>query len=262
MAGGLREYANSKKIVIMRTENGRQISLPFNYKDVDVRQEAETEHRAQARRHGGRPVMTASFAIASVRRRGWRWRCRCRPRLPRKPRRSPFAELFGARRRALAGATGSSCGRDWRPVRLARSRMGRRSSADSTADAARRLAGGADARLSVRAPCATALRLARHGRGTPTRSFRRRRAFGAPGYDAGGRCDLRSTTRLVIEARGASARSPFFQLTLATPRQAGLMSLPGIARPRCLLPRQRHRRGCRSASRQQFYAAVERRRHG
>ena len=36
MAGGLREYANSKNIVIMRTENGRQISLKFNYKDVIV----------------------------------------------------------------------------------------------------------------------------------------------------------------------------------------------------------------------------------
>ena len=34
MAGGLREYANAKKIMIMRTENGRQLSLPFNYKDV------------------------------------------------------------------------------------------------------------------------------------------------------------------------------------------------------------------------------------
>ena len=34
MAGGLREYANSKKIVIMRTENGKQITLMFNYKDV------------------------------------------------------------------------------------------------------------------------------------------------------------------------------------------------------------------------------------
>ncbi len=34
LAGGLRDYANSKKIVIMRTENGRSISLPFNYKDV------------------------------------------------------------------------------------------------------------------------------------------------------------------------------------------------------------------------------------
>ena len=34
MAGGLRDYANSKKIVIMRTESGRQISLQFNYKDV------------------------------------------------------------------------------------------------------------------------------------------------------------------------------------------------------------------------------------
>src|SRR5688572_2414289 len=34
MAGGLREYANSKKIIIMRTVNGKPVSLPFNYKDV------------------------------------------------------------------------------------------------------------------------------------------------------------------------------------------------------------------------------------
>lgn len=34
MAGGLREYANSKKIIIMRTDKGRPISLPFNYRDV------------------------------------------------------------------------------------------------------------------------------------------------------------------------------------------------------------------------------------
>ena len=34
MAGGLREYANSKKIVIMRSENGQQRRLPFNYKDI------------------------------------------------------------------------------------------------------------------------------------------------------------------------------------------------------------------------------------
>ncbi len=34
MAGGLTEYAHSKKISIMRTENGRQIAYHFNYKDV------------------------------------------------------------------------------------------------------------------------------------------------------------------------------------------------------------------------------------
>src|SRR5829696_1920290 len=34
LAGGLRDYANSKKIMIMRSDNGRQTSLPFNYKDV------------------------------------------------------------------------------------------------------------------------------------------------------------------------------------------------------------------------------------
>ena len=41
LAGGLRDYANSKKIVIMRTENGRKISLPFNYKDVSAGKKLE-----------------------------------------------------------------------------------------------------------------------------------------------------------------------------------------------------------------------------
>ena len=31
IAGGLHEYADSRKIIILRTENGRPISLPFNY---------------------------------------------------------------------------------------------------------------------------------------------------------------------------------------------------------------------------------------
>ena len=34
MAGGLQEYANSKKILIMRTEGGEQVAKPFNYQDV------------------------------------------------------------------------------------------------------------------------------------------------------------------------------------------------------------------------------------
>jgi polysaccharide export outer membrane protein len=34
IAGGLREYAESKKILIVRNENGRQTSYLFNYKDV------------------------------------------------------------------------------------------------------------------------------------------------------------------------------------------------------------------------------------
>ena len=33
-AGGLNEYAKSKDIMITRTENGRQIALKFNYRDV------------------------------------------------------------------------------------------------------------------------------------------------------------------------------------------------------------------------------------
>jgi polysaccharide biosynthesis/export protein len=34
MAGGLREYADSKKILVVRTDNGKQVTFPFNYKDV------------------------------------------------------------------------------------------------------------------------------------------------------------------------------------------------------------------------------------
>jgi polysaccharide export outer membrane protein len=33
-AGGLREYAKRSKIVIIRTDEGRPVSLPFNYDDV------------------------------------------------------------------------------------------------------------------------------------------------------------------------------------------------------------------------------------
>jgi polysaccharide biosynthesis/export protein len=34
LAGGLRDYANSKNITIMRGEGPRQVSLKFNYKEV------------------------------------------------------------------------------------------------------------------------------------------------------------------------------------------------------------------------------------
>jgi polysaccharide export outer membrane protein len=34
IAGGLHEYADSKKILIVRNENGKPTSFPFNYKDV------------------------------------------------------------------------------------------------------------------------------------------------------------------------------------------------------------------------------------
>ena len=34
LAGGLNEYADAKNIMIMRTENGQQVALKFNYNDV------------------------------------------------------------------------------------------------------------------------------------------------------------------------------------------------------------------------------------
>ncbi len=37
MAGGLSEFADEKNVTIMRTENGKPVSYPFNYKDVTKR---------------------------------------------------------------------------------------------------------------------------------------------------------------------------------------------------------------------------------
>ena len=36
-AGGLKEYADSKKIIIIRTEGAAQVTLDFNYKEVVAR---------------------------------------------------------------------------------------------------------------------------------------------------------------------------------------------------------------------------------
>jgi polysaccharide biosynthesis/export protein len=34
LAGGLQEFADAKHIIVMRTDNGHQMAVPFNYKDV------------------------------------------------------------------------------------------------------------------------------------------------------------------------------------------------------------------------------------
>jgi polysaccharide export outer membrane protein len=34
LAGGVHEFADSKKIIVMRTEKGQPVAYPFNYKDV------------------------------------------------------------------------------------------------------------------------------------------------------------------------------------------------------------------------------------
>jgi polysaccharide export outer membrane protein len=34
MAGGIQEFADSKNIIVMRTDNGRQVAYRFNYKEV------------------------------------------------------------------------------------------------------------------------------------------------------------------------------------------------------------------------------------
>ena len=47
-SGGLAEYADKDKIVVLRTEAGKSVALPFNYKEVMTGQEAAAERRAEA----------------------------------------------------------------------------------------------------------------------------------------------------------------------------------------------------------------------
>jgi polysaccharide export outer membrane protein len=37
IAGGFKEYADEKHVTVVRTENGRTVAYPFNYKDVSQR---------------------------------------------------------------------------------------------------------------------------------------------------------------------------------------------------------------------------------
>ena len=59
VAGGLTEFADGKNIRILRVENGQTASLQVQLQRGHGRQEAGTEHRAQAGRHGdGQAVAT------------------------------------------------------------------------------------------------------------------------------------------------------------------------------------------------------------
>ena len=175
----------------MRTENGQPVSLPFNYKDVAARQEPEAEHRAEARRHGGRAVTCPRRCVAAL---PCCWRC-SPPRSRRRATPGPFGGLV----RPHAGAH--------RPRVHARSSSAAPSAASTTATLVGRsrdrgpsaaptgVAGGANDGLVVRTPARSAA-AARRRAAAPTRSFtpspvvrravlRRRRAA----------CTPRSTTR-------------------------------------------------------------------
>ena len=65
VAGGLTEYADGKRIMIMRTEVGKTDSFRFNYNDVSQGQESGAEHRAEAGRHGGGPMSSAPALATS-----------------------------------------------------------------------------------------------------------------------------------------------------------------------------------------------------
>ena len=63
---GFTQFANLKAIYLLRTENGKQEKLPFNYKEVVKGNHPGTEHRPEAGRHGGGPVRNAMSKRQSI----------------------------------------------------------------------------------------------------------------------------------------------------------------------------------------------------
>ena len=55
-AGGIQEFADSKNITIVRTEDGKQVSYPVQLQGLRQAEEPEAEHRAEAGRHHCRSV--------------------------------------------------------------------------------------------------------------------------------------------------------------------------------------------------------------
>ena len=58
VAGGLLEYADSKNIVVMRTEDGRAAVVQVQLQGRHQAEERRAEHRAETWRHGRRSIVS------------------------------------------------------------------------------------------------------------------------------------------------------------------------------------------------------------
>ncbi len=63
---GFTQFANPKNIYVLRTENGKQEKLPFNYKEVVKGNHAGTEHRIETWRHSRGPVRNVMSKHQSI----------------------------------------------------------------------------------------------------------------------------------------------------------------------------------------------------
>ena len=86
------------------------------------------------------------------------------------------------------------------------------------------LAGSADASLLAEV-IRSRVQIVGHGRYS-YQEYRQEPAFGAPGFEVGGRANFQATTRLALQASGQFVRSPFFQLMWAQPEFYAPPTLP------------------------------------
>ncbi len=103
VAGGLQEYADSKKIVVMRKDEGRDRVLQLQLQGRGETEERAAEHRVEARRHGGRavsvPVATAIVTMLAISGSGSLVYAQARPSD------RPYRALFGRGHQGTTGQT-------------------------------------------------------------------------------------------------------------------------------------------------------------
>ena len=103
-AGGLDLFGKQTKILILRNENGQQVRLAFNYKDVINGRAPRTKYRAEARRHNLRSVGSRYETIDQT------------PVGSTCSGRAVSAACAGATTAAASHASGGPCPRCWQPA--------------------------------------------------------------------------------------------------------------------------------------------------
>ena len=106
-AGGLQEYADKEKIVILRRENGGRSRLQVQLQGGDPAEEPGTEHRAEARRHRCRSVTWGRASSSSA-----RW-CSARPVLPSAQAAPATGRFAGCSAQPTPRRRGQTLGVDW-----------------------------------------------------------------------------------------------------------------------------------------------------
>ena len=65
-SAGMTQFANTKKIYVMRMQNGKQVKLPVNYRKLVKGEQMDQNYRASAGRHNCCPVVAGAHVADSM----------------------------------------------------------------------------------------------------------------------------------------------------------------------------------------------------